>query len=272
MASNAKEVETHIWQALAECTDANELRNAVFGRDKLLDQYLQLAPDQVDEIKELLDKVLQRIQDLKFDEFRDEEFANWRRIRSLIEHENILVNHRLGWLLSSQAFLFTAFTLVFNVWKNSASNAGNQPLYLLSIISTVGILICLSIQRGLNAAEEQLRALDKWWYREGDEKSGYRTWKTRKERDSAEKNRIVRHPPIQGFIRYVWWDRWLTYSVVPTVFMIAWALIIVLIVFDLSSPVSSFLSKQGFLFFSYVVVALVALAIREAINRIRSNS
>lgn len=272
MANDAKEVETQIWQALVECEDANELRNAVFGRGKLFDQYLQLAPDQVGDIKELLDQVLQRIQGLKFDEFRDEEFANWRRIRSLIEHENTLINHRLGWLLSSQAFLFTAFTLVFNVWKNNTANIGNQPLYLLSIISTVGILICLSIQRGLNAAEEQLRALDKWWYREGDERLGYKIWTNRQERASAEKSRIAKHPPIQGFIRYVWWDRWLTYSVVPTLFMIAWTLIIILIVFDLSSPVGSFLSRQGFLVFSYVVVALVALTIKEAINRIRSNS
>lgn len=275
MANNAQEVEIQIWKALAECIDADELRDMVFGKDELLDQYLQVTPSSTAAIKEVANLVFQRLQDLKFDEFKDKEAANWRRVRAFIEHENALINHRLSWLFSSQAFLFTAFTLVFNVWKSSSGGlgAGNHFPYLLSIISGVGILICLSIQRGLNAAEEQIRLLDKWWLRRWDNQLGQHVvWKNRSERNLALEKQSLKHPPLQGFIRRVWLDRWLTYSTVPTIFLLAWALIVVLIVFDFSSAVGNFLGKQGFLILSYIAVAIVALVIKEFIGRIRSNA
>jgi hypothetical protein len=273
MANTPQEVEAQILEALASCTDADDLRDVVFGKGKLLDQYLQISPNNIDNLREVVDQVFQRLQDLRFDEFKDKEFANWRRVRASVEHENTLVNHRLSWLFSSQAFLFSAFILVFNAWKSSSGGlaTGSHFPYLLSIISIVGILICLSIQRGLNAAEDQLRALDKWWHRELDKSGQYIVWKTRKERNDALEKKSLKHPPLQGFIRYVWWDRWLTYSVVPAFFLMAWALIVILIIFDLSSPVVTFLAKQGLLILSYVIVGVVVLVVKEVINRTRAN-
>ncbi|BBO33243.1 hypothetical protein [Lacipirellula parvula] len=48
-----------------------------------------------------------------WDEFHDIAIVNWKRIRTSIEHENLLVNHRITWLIASQAFLFAAFALIF---------------------------------------------------------------------------------------------------------------------------------------------------------------
>lgn len=42
-------------------------------------------------------------EDENWDEFHDVDIVNWKRVRSALEHENLLVNHRLTWLLSSQA-------------------------------------------------------------------------------------------------------------------------------------------------------------------------
>jgi hypothetical protein len=268
------DVESKILQVLITSANADNLRNEMFGSGKLLDQYLQLPNTNIDEFTKIFDKVLQRLQDLRFDEFKDEELVNWRRIRTSVEHENILINHRLSWLFSSQAFLFTTFILVFNAWKANPGGqaAGSHFPYLLSIISVVGIFICVSIQRSLNSAEEQLRDLDKWWHREWDNQSGdYRVWTDRKSRVSALKQKSLKHPPLQGFIRHAWWDRWFTYSIIPALFLVAWALIIALIILDLSSPVVNFMNERGLLVISYVGVAVAALAIKEAISRGKAN-
>lgn len=274
MASNPQDYEAKILQAIAAYTDADELRNVVFGQGCLLEQYLQAFPNKIDRKQEIINLVLQRLNDLQFDEMKDKEFANWKRVRISIEHENHLVNHRLNWLFSSQAFLFTAFVVVFNAWKSiqDSLDSGNHFLYLLGIISMVGVFTCLSIQNGLNAAEDQIHELDRWWYSEKDSQSNmYKSWKNSKERRLFIKDKLPKHPPLQGFVKHTGWSRWLTFSVVPSFFLIAWALIIVLIIFDISSPVVNFLTKQGLLILSYVVTAIVAWTIKEVINRIREN-
>jgi hypothetical protein len=273
--TTSEEVKREILSACAASTDADNLRHLVFDSGQLLEQYLQFTPIDYNDLRELINQVDQRFQDLRFDEFKDEEFANWKRVRASVEHENTLVNHRLSWLFSSQAFLFTAFILVFNAWKSGGKDLATVSHfpYLLSIISIVGILICLSIQRGLNSAEDQLRALDKWWHRGAwdSQLNQHSVWKTRQERDLALRLKLLKHPPLQGFIRYAWWDRLFTYSVVPAFFLVAWALIFILIIFDLSSLVITILNKQGLLILSYIIFGIVLLVLRELIDRIRKN-
>jgi hypothetical protein len=110
------DVEAKILQVLITSANADNLRNEMFGSGKLLDQYLQLPNTNIDEFTKIFDKVLQRLQDLRFDEFKDEELVNWRRIRTSVEHENILINHRLSWLFSSQAFLFRNEDLIRSIF------------------------------------------------------------------------------------------------------------------------------------------------------------
>jgi hypothetical protein len=44
--------------------------------------------------------------------FDDEEALRWTRHK--LEHENDLVNHRLSWLATSQAFLVAAYVIRFD--------------------------------------------------------------------------------------------------------------------------------------------------------------
>lgn len=270
---NLEEVKEQILLAIATSTSAEQLRYSVFGNNKLLQQYLQRSPVNFDELKEIMNQVELRLQDLQFNSLKDEELANWNRIRKSIEHENILINHRLTWLLSSQAFLFTAFTLIFNAWNNSLTSASKAgQFFFLNIIALVGILICIFIQRGLNSAEDQIRALDRWWHREFDAESAkYRSWTNKQERETCLNNRYWKHPPLQLFVQYARWHRWITYSVVPTIFLFAWVIILIVIVLDPSIPVLNFLTKSGLLILSYLGVAFLAIVLTVFYYRTRRN-
>ena len=41
----------------------------------------------------------------------------WEMARELIEHEDNLVNHRIGWILNLQGFLFAALGLGASAWS-----------------------------------------------------------------------------------------------------------------------------------------------------------
>jgi len=63
-----------------------------------------------------------------WDEFHDAEIVDWKRVRSAIEHENELTNHRLTWMLNSQAFLFAAFALTFASSPESVGDLRGRQL------------------------------------------------------------------------------------------------------------------------------------------------
>lgn len=154
--------------------------------------------------------MVKQLNDQDWDEFGDIEIVNWKRVRSAIEHENQLTNHRLTWLLSSQAFLFAAFALVFQASTNINVNPDKNVFYqfVLAGISSTGILVGLYIQRPLRTAEIQHDRLRDWW----------------KESiiNSPEPDR---HPPICGDSPN-WRDRFLPQSKFPLVFVAAWIIFI----------------------------------------------
>jgi hypothetical protein len=92
------------------------------------------------------------------------EVIDWQRARSVIEHENTLINHRVTWLLLSQAALLTAFGTIYT--KFSDKGAGNNALLLLCFLSIFGSIICLNVFYHIKNAQEQLNRITKWWYRE----------------------------------------------------------------------------------------------------------
>lgn len=58
----------------------------------------------------------------------------YRILRGEIEHEDQLINHRLSWLVSSQAFMLTAFAITLNapvLFVNPIYAKLNRILYLL---------------------------------------------------------------------------------------------------------------------------------------------
>jgi len=274
--TTSEELKREILSACAASTDADNLYHLVFDSGQLFEQYLQFTPIEYNDLTELINQVDQRFQDLRFDEFKDEDFANWKRVRAAIEHENTLVNHRLSWLFSSQAFLFTAFTVLFNTWKNSNSTTDiatkNQFLFLLILIALIGFFICLFIQRGLNAAEDHLQELDKWWYRKVDNSipGGYSVWNNRTRRKELMDLKRFKHPPMQGWVVRSW-DRWFNYSVTPVLFLLAWSLIFLLVVLDVSSPIGVPLIEKAPTIISYFFFAVFIVVCIRVYDRIRKN-
>jgi hypothetical protein len=181
------DAEFVVWEAIATHTDPDQVRQQLFGPDGLLLRYLrsQRSGASTDaDTSQSIDKILGQISALRFDEFKIKEYADWKRVRAAIEHENLLVNHRLTWLLTSQIFLLAGFGVVFTAsiqsWTqvavaqlNTRSPAvtdlhavphAEQLRWVLTIVCAVGILMCLSVYRFLFVAENQLADLDDWWH------------------------------------------------------------------------------------------------------------
>lgn len=100
-----------------------------------------------------------------FDEFGNKDFANWKRIRLALEHENFLTNARITWLLSTQAFLLSAYIYIFSVTLKEGFNADKLVLVqlVLYVICLVGALLCVYISAGIKAAFNQHSYLVGWW-------------------------------------------------------------------------------------------------------------
>lgn len=125
---NAREA---LFKALTEIEvaapdDAKWLRAQLLGPRGQLRRLTNAAAGREVELKSILDIVHQRLWP-PFDEFKLRHYADWKRVRAAIEHENNLTNHRLTWLLTSQAALLTAYTVTFNAWVNIAP-APNAPV------------------------------------------------------------------------------------------------------------------------------------------------
>jgi hypothetical protein len=90
-----------------------------------------------------------------FNEFCAPDITAWKLARSAIEHENNLINHRLTWFFSAQAFLLTAFFVVVSysdkpILKELDALRILPVLFL--IIGFLAIYMCLVTQNGLERA------------------------------------------------------------------------------------------------------------------------
>ena len=80
----------------------------------------------------------------------DQEFAD--RIRSMIEHENLLRDQRLNWLIASQGFLIAALGFSWN-----------KDGYFVMSLAAIGFLFCVSIGANLYCNTLAIRNLAKKW-------------------------------------------------------------------------------------------------------------
>jgi hypothetical protein len=158
-----------------------------------------------------------------WDEFHDIEIVNWKRVRSAIEHENQLINHRLTWLLSSQAFLFAAFALVFQASTKVDVKPDQKFFYqfILAGFSFIGVVVSLYIQRPLRTAEIQHDRLRTWWIE-----------------SLINSENPNRHPPICGDPPN-WHGRFLPTSRFSLVFVVAWIIFVLVVLGDIIKPYSS---------------------------------
>lgn len=97
--------------------------------------------------------------DGSFEEFKAPDVTAWKLARAAIEHENTLVNHRLTWLMQSQAFLLSAFSITMVAWVSDslAEPLRSRVALLLAVIALFGIYICAIIQRSVQKAFDALK-------------------------------------------------------------------------------------------------------------------
>lgn len=139
-------------------------------RNKFGDNIIWIDSQIIDLRKDL--KLLYNLETGRWHELEDKDFADWKRVFDSIKHENTLLNQRITWLFSSQAFLFTAYTLVLIQFYSNDSTESIKNLYIvfLSIIALFGVLISTYIWRSGIGAINQLKELENWWhfYRHGE--------------------------------------------------------------------------------------------------------
>jgi hypothetical protein len=78
------------------------------------------------------------------------EFAD--RIRNMIRHESILVNHRMTWFLTCQSILFAALSFA---WGKD---------WLPVVLSTIGLVVCLSFHVSMCASIRAVQGLEQCWF------------------------------------------------------------------------------------------------------------
>ena len=96
-------------------------------------------------------------------------------IRSMIRHENELINARMGWMTTSQGLLFAAFSVLITRKETPI------PLLLLAkgtlfyILPILGIAVSGITIRGVWYAQKAIRKLRQWWCDKlvGLKKEGY---------------------------------------------------------------------------------------------------
>lgn len=93
--------------------------------------------------------------------------VDWHRLfRSHLEHEDSQIGRRIAWLVSSQAFLFTAYA-VTTIGLGKPSPAGDsdtsifpgQAMLLFKLLPLVAIFNALLIYAGILAALKAIREL-----------------------------------------------------------------------------------------------------------------
>jgi len=178
---------------------------------------------------------MKKYEDPEWNELNDPEVVDWKRVRSAIEHENELTNHRLTWLLTSQAFLFAAYVLTFQVSAKNDVIPEMRPFYryVLAAIAITGILVCGYLSLGVLAAQKQHEKLEDWW--------------AKRNIDDAK-----RHPPLCGAAPLFFLG--LPYYLFPFVFWVAW---IIFLIVSLSEYVVPHASKIGFI--TLIIAAAIAL-------------
>jgi hypothetical protein len=119
-----------------------------------------------------------------------------KTIRTMIEHENHLVNYRLTWLITLQGLLFAALGFAWdkpNAWQ------------IIVVFCTMGIFTAASCLVSLRYTQRAICRLEKWWCKnkpetyDGPEIIGF---------------------PLRGVVLYT-----LPWLVVPTIFILGWAVI-----------------------------------------------
>lgn len=251
------EFRANVLAALNAELTADQLRALVYGPTGFAAQAAVFAGDEFLTAQQLLALVTGRLEALEkqraaqlaelegaekrrqaqlaeLDEFKNRALTNWKRARSVMEHENLLVNHRMTWFLMSQAALFTAFALLMQAYGGATAEVTKataqaakatdeiakttaeatrtaaesaRVLYFSFALSFVllGIAVCYILYVMLDAAGCHHDAVRQWW--EQPDVCG----------------NLADHPGIAGRAFGNSWHDWLTrISRLPVVALCVW--------------------------------------------------
>lgn len=89
----------------------------------------------------------------------------WELVRKAVEHEDIVFNHRLTWLLLMQGFLITIFALGQGAVLSGKPSMFSTVLLegVLAVVLYAGFRCCAVIARTLALAGEHQVHLREWW-------------------------------------------------------------------------------------------------------------
>jgi hypothetical protein len=152
----------------------------------------------------------------------------YKIIREQIVHEDNLGNQRINWFLSSHAFLYAAYFIVFVAKQNLDIN-----LYAISLgfICVFGLIISIFIQRGLIVSGKSLRILRKFWYSKNKDEGKYfemnQNYESKEfpdinywnEKDKEFDKNLQPKNSITEIYSIMWW--------LPTVFIFSWLTLII---------------------------------------------
>ena len=198
---------------------------------------------------------MRRIALASFDEFKDRNITDWKRVRGALEHENLLIDQRFTWLLVTQGFLFTATGAIYKSYIDTKPNRTDvlhqpefllvlianrtdvlhQHEFLLVLIAVLAMVLCVFLWRGMAAARLQHGVLANWWREQ-------------------EKLELGKHPSISGDEPKL--GVTLHYHYLPVVFYVTWLGILWI-------ESSTFQSRLRYIAPAGLVVTIVVAAVRR---------
>jgi hypothetical protein len=155
-----------------------------------------------------------------WNESGDEMIVDWKRVRSQIEHEDMLINHRMSWFLAASAFLFSAFCISLSSLKKDTPTETALLLgVVLTAIPVVGVILSIIAWRVLDDALVQVTRLKNWWSNrlKGEAKE-----------EPPEPPPIPEHPPIIGEQRFPFLHRFLVGWLIPSVLAVTWITLVII--------------------------------------------
>jgi hypothetical protein len=154
-----------------------------------------------------------------WDKWKDPVFVDWDRVRSQIEHEDHLINHRITWVIQINTMLLAAFAAAAYFFRAPGGDQKGtaEPIAVAIVVFVLvafGVLVSYVTYRSVRLANKQIACLVEWWKERVKEDAGAHP--------NLKEALGLHHPPIVGEAGHGF-DIFFRYSyVVPASFFVLW--------------------------------------------------